>query len=239
MHRALAVPVLGLILATALAGCTADDAGGILLLKNVLAGEDCTTSASEDETGISHGSLDTLIPSDYVFIAQMRSRIVAIDGEESQRTIITSGARVDITFPGSSLFSAEEIAELRESGLTKFRQLFVAPIAPNSGITDAGFVLVPQSLIERIAPKLQGSQRLQLVASFTVEGSMSGQHIESQEFSYPITVGNGLSVNSIGACALVAEGQETSNGYSCNPFQDGVIDCCTSGGSLVCPARKI
>jgi hypothetical protein len=240
MHRALAVPAVALILAAALTGCTADDAGGILVLKNVAAGESCTTTAAEDEVGISHGSLDTLFPSDYLFIAQMRSRIVALEAEEAQRTIITSGARIDITFPGSTVFDDAELAELRESGLTRFRQLFTAPISPNNGITDAGFVLVPQALVERIALKAEpGRQfRIQLVATFTIEGSMSGQHVESQEFSYPITVGNSLSVSVLGACSSLDDSEEPRLGYSCNPFQDGVVDCCSVGADLVCPARK-
>ena len=27
-----------------------------------------------------------------------------------------------------------------------------------------------------------------------------------------------------------------NKGNSCNPFQDGPVDCCTQGTSLVCPA---
>jgi hypothetical protein len=239
MHRALAVPALSLILATAVMGCTADDAGGILVLKNVLADEECATTAADDEVGISHGSLEILFPSDYIFIAQMRSRIIALPGEESQRTIITSGARIDITFPGSTLFSAEELAELRSGGFTRFRQLFTAPIAPNSGVTDAGFVLVPQILVERIKAKTTPGApfQLQLLATFTVEGDMSGQEVESQQFSYPITVASNATVNVLGTCASIEEGEDVSTGYACNPFQDGNLDCCTVGTDLFCPAR--
>jgi len=244
MHRALAVILVqSLTLATALVGCTADpnEAGGILVLKNVAAGMGCVTSAAETETGISHGSLDVVFPTDYLFIAQMRSRITALVGQESQRTIITSGARVDITFPGSTLFNDTELAELRTGGLTHFRTLFTAPIAPNSGVTDAGFTLVPAALAARILQKSNAVPgfRVQMVATFTVEGDMSGESVESQEFSYPITAGVNSSVGLIGDCSAIEDSDVKNPGYSCNPFQDGIVDCCSSGNTTVCPARNI
>lgn len=221
-----------------LTGCTADGGdGGILVLKNVRAAAECTVTADESETGVSHGSLELVQPTGYLFIAQMRSRVTALTGQEDQRTIIVSGANVDITFPNSDFFDATELADLNKQGLTHFKALFTAPLAPNSGIADVGFTLIPQTLVERIKAKVDitKSFRLETVATFTVVGDMSGEKVESQEFSFPVTIGNYLVANVLGACNLPS-GTTVSSGYSCNPYQDGVADCCSRpNGTLVCP----
>lgn len=251
MHRATTAiglaPFLAIALATALSGCMADEGadGGLIVLKGVLPGDSCSTMVSEDETGISHGSIDASLPGGYVFIAQMRSRITALAGSEDARTIFTSGARVDITFPNSTFFSDAELAELESQGLTKYRTLFTAAVAPNGGLTDAGFQLVPGALVARIAAKTRQAFALEMVASFTVEGDMSGRKVTSNVYHFPITVGRGVTVSVLGTCPVPMD-TAVRTGSSCNPLQDGVVDCCTDAArvtannpdGLVCPAIK-
>jgi hypothetical protein len=208
------------------------------VLKNVHPETGCMVTAAETELGVGHGSFDLLLPGGYLFIAQMKSRITALGGQEDQRTIITSGAKVDITFPNSTLFSDAELADLKASGLTHVKQLFTAILTPNGGITDAGFELIPSALIERVAAKadLTKSFRLEAVATFTVEGDMSGQNVTSQAFSYPVTIGNNVSVNVAGTCPLPKDFGKPRTGYACNMAQDGTVDCCDKAGTLMCPA---
>jgi hypothetical protein len=211
----------------------------IIVLKNVhVAAADCTPVADATEAGWSHGSLDLLRPSSYLFMAQLKSRIIAEITEQDQRTIFTSGANIDISFPGSTLFSDAELADLKATGLTHYRAPFVAPITPNGGITDVPFELVPEELVERITAKadLTSRFRLQAQATFTVVGSVSGGSVSSQAFSFAITIGNGVVVNVTGACNALASSFVAKTGYVCNPVQDGILDCCTSAGGLVCPA---
>jgi hypothetical protein len=241
MQRGLVVPILGFTLVAWLGGCTADSGdGGILVLKNVLADATCKVTASETEAGISHGSLELLVPSGYQFIAQMRSRITAFAEQLDQRTIVTSGANVDIAFPGSTLFSAAELAELQAMALTRRKTLFTAAIRPG-GLTDAGFELIPAALTARIKDKAGDNPiQIEAVATFTVVGDMSGQEVTSQPFSFPVTIGTGEVMNIAGACPLPRSFGMVRNGYACNPFQDGVVDCCTTGTgtetTLRCPA---
>lgn len=232
---------LGLALLAVLGGCAADSGdGGILVLKNVRADDMCVARASATELGITHGSLDLLRPTGYLFIAQMKSRITALAGQEDQRTIITTGARIDIAFPGSTLFSDAELAELRSSGLTHFKTLFSAPISPNGGITDAGFELIPFELVTRIRDKAPANEPFQIeaVATFTVEGEMSDSTVESQAFTYAVTIGTGVVINDLGLCSELPTSTMARTGYACNPSQDGVLDCCqASTGALTCPAK--
>lgn len=229
----------GLLVAAALAGCVADSGGeAIVILKNVHAGSGCFLNATEAEEGIAHGSLDLLLPSGYLVIAQLKSRITAVTGQEDLRTITASGAKVDITFPGSALFSDAELADLRAAGLTHFKQLFTAPILPNGGITDVGFDLIPRALAERVAARADLGQvfRLEAEAAFTIEGDLAGDPVASQRFTFPVTLGNNVSVNVPGACDLPKAFGAPRTGYACNPAQDGIIDCCSQAGGLVCPA---
>jgi hypothetical protein len=240
MQRRIVVPVVGFALVVWLGGCTSDSGdGGIIVLKNVRADSSCNVNASETETGLSHGSLELLSPGGYLFIAQMRSRITALSGQEDQRTIIISGANVDIAFPNSSLFSEAELAELRAANLLRFKTLFSAALRPNGGLTDAGFELIPGELVERVAAKLGTSPaRIQVVATFTIEGDMSGAEVTSQPFSFPVTLGRGAVFNNAGACPLANDFGMPRTGYACNPAQDGIVDCCSigDGETLRCPA---
>jgi hypothetical protein len=174
----------------------------------------------------------------------MKSRITALTGQEDQRTIITSGANVDIAFPGSTLFSDTELADLKTSALTHFKSPFTQVIFPNGGVSDGFFDLIPGQLVQRIALKADLSTRFRIeaVATFTIEGDMSGEAVTSQPFSYAVTIGNQLTANVLGTCPL-AKGTAVQTGYACNVAQDQSVDCCTRNldgsvtiGSLTCPA---
>lgn len=247
LSRAVAVvPVVAALVTggtalTGAAGCADSGDEAIMVMKNVHPDdEDCVSTAAANEVGIARGSLEVLVPSGYLFFAQLKSRITALAGQEDQRTIFTSGANVDITFPGSEFFDATELAELRERNLTRFKQPFVTPISPNGGLTDVPFDLIPEALVEEIAIKADLTKRFRIEAqaTFTVIGEMAGGEVTSQPYTYGVTIGNNVSINNVGACAGLADGFMAQTGYACNPFQDGVVDCCTSGNNLLCPARK-
>ena len=232
MQRGLAILIAVVFSGTALGGCTTDgEDGGILVLKNVAADMNCVANASATELAIPHGSLDLLLPGGYLFIAQMKSRITALVGQEDQRTIIIQGANIDISFPGSTFFSDTELADLKAMHLTQFRQTFSNALTPHGGIADAVFTLIPGELTARIAAKIDLTKRFRLetLATFTIDGVMSGGVVTSQPFSDPITIGNGVTVNILGNCPLPSGSPTPRTGYACNPGQDGVVDCCVTG----------
>jgi hypothetical protein len=241
------VASLGLALVALAGGCVADSGdGGILVLRNVVADATCSTLGNAAEVTRSHGDLEVLLGHGYLLIAQMRSRITAIAGQEDQRTIITSGANVDVAFPGSTLFSDAELAELRTSALTHFKSPFSQVIFPNGGLSDGFFDLIPGQLVQRIAQKadLRTKFRIEAVATFTIQGDMSGETVTSQPFSYAVTIGNELTANVLGTCPL-PKATMVRTGYACNAAQDQLVDCCATRnnmdgsivpGSLVCPA---
>jgi hypothetical protein len=231
--------ITGIAGASLLGGCAAGGDEAILVLSNVLAGDNCTTTAGGSQTVLGHGSLETLLVSDgYLFFADLKSRITALEGQEDQRTIIVTGANVDVTFPGSTLFSDADLADLRAKNLTHFNQAVSTAITPNGGTATIPFILIPSSLVDRIVAKAgTGNFRIEALATFTMLGSMSGERVESQAFSYGVTIGTFLTVIDNGPCAGISSSFVARVGYSCNPAQDGLIDCCEAGNALSCPAK--
>jgi len=107
--------------------------------------------------------------------------------------------------------------------------------ARDRGGLDTGFQLIPGSLVQAMADKAGGPFVAETLATFTMEGRQAGNAVESQEFSYAVTVGTGISVVNHGACPLQGE---VRTGSPCNPTQDGIVDCCTEGNALLCPGTK-
>jgi hypothetical protein len=71
--------------------------------------------------------------------------------------------------------------------------------------------------------------------SRTIHGDLGGDEVSASPFHFPISVCTDCVVNIVGACP--AAGTQTGN--PCNVFQDGVVDCCTSGSQLVCPTQAL
>jgi hypothetical protein len=237
MVRLALVPVLFV----GVVGCEANGGDeGLFVTKNVApTGTTCTFTADEAEPFFSHGAITTQLgPTAYLINPQIKSRITALDTEVDQKTVITTGADVDVSFADSTVGSGID------SSLLHFREVFSAPIAPNDGITDAGFILLPEALVTAIGTAGgTGPFEIEVITAFTIRGNMSGQDVSSQQFTYAVTVGNDLVTNVIpstldmnGNCHANT-GVTIRNGNPCNITQDEIVDCCTNmDGSLACPA---
>jgi hypothetical protein len=241
--------VVGLVVglgAAALAGCVAN--GGdesIVVLKNVAPTSTtggCMFSSQESEVSLVRGTLDVSITSSYVVIAQVKSRITAAVGQESQRTVFTRGANVDITFPDATLFSAAEIADLNTKNALHFMQPFTAPISPNGGVTDVLFELIPRDLSVALSTKLTTTSPSTVAeTSFTVVGDLAGGNVSSQKFQYTVTITNGGLQHNVGPCSSLPASFMPHIGSPCNAGQDGSVDCCSELDNMsktinVCPA---
>ena len=234
--------VLG-VSAVVLAGCAANGGDeGLLVLKNVVPTATtggCSFSSQETEVSLVRGSLDVSFGVGYVFIAQVKSRITALTGQESQRTVFTRGANIDLTFADATLFTAAELDTLRTQNVTHFMAPFTAPVAPNGGVTDVLFELIPPEL--SVALQSKSFTSTTLLASFTVAGDLAGGDVTSQKFQYTVALTNGGSRNIKGTCASLSASFTPHVGSPCNSFQDGSVDCCTEVDAMnrtveVCPA---
>ncbi|MDB4955393.1 MAG: hypothetical protein JWO36_2962 [Myxococcales bacterium] len=223
------------LVASTLGGCVdANTDGALLITKNVAPGMGCTFTADVLEPFLAMGTLDTRVGGPYILHPQLRSRITAditnplnID----QRTVILQGANISISFPNPPAgFTID-------TTLLQFRQLFSAPIAPNGGLTDVSFLIIPSTISRAVFPQLTANvPTIVAVASVVVDGQMGGGTVTSQPFQFPVNLTTGLVIDN-GTCPLPMTFGTIRAGDPCNPSQDGVVDCCRdAAGNLRCPA---
>jgi hypothetical protein len=225
------------------AGCSAN--GGdesILVLKNVApptttTGGACIFTPAETEAVIVHGTLDTSFGTGYEFTAQLKSRITADTGQEDQRTILLRGANIDLTFVDPNAVTADELKILKNTGFLHFMSAFSAPLAPNGGLFDASFELIPPEITGLLDSK-PGFTSTVIAATFTVTGDLAGSTVSSQPFQYAVTLGKQILTNDKGPCASLPTTFMGRVGNTCFFGQDFVVDCCegSSPMMLVCPA---
>jgi hypothetical protein len=242
MPRSLA----SLVVVTALAfvpACADHGDEGILVTKNVAVTTSCSFMGVSSEPEFPEGQFSVFSPAPYTVHPQMVSRITAVAGTELQRTILIQGADVDLTFSDPSFTGFDP-------ALTHFQAPFSAVLSPNGGTADGAFTLIPAKLLQAIVMANPGIQNLstnldvEILATFTVFGDMSSERVTSQPFTYPVTLCNQCIINilldSTGAplqCPVPHTTTITNPGNACNPFQDGVVDCCLDTmNAPVCPA---
>lgn len=232
--------LVGLVGLAALGGCVAN--GGdesILVVKAVAppatatAGV-CTFTASDAEAGLVHGALDVSLGGGYQFIAQLKTRITAVKGQEDARTIFLRGANVDLTFTDAGTL-ATQIADLQSKGLLHFMAPISAALPPNGSLADVPFELVPMGVSQTLKTATFTPTTVQ--ATFTIVGDLAGGNVSSQEFHYSVTLGNHFLVTDKGPCAMLSTGFMPRVGNPCAPGQDFAVDCCdVSTPTPVCPA---
>jgi hypothetical protein len=119
-----------------------------------------------------------------------------------------------------------------------FSVLFSGSLPPN-GTVNVGFEVIPPATAQRILSiaGYQAGQRMsaEVLAQVTIRGDLGGDEVTATPFYFPISVCTDCVVNVVGPCP--AAGTQTGN--ACNVFQDGVVDCCTSGNQLVCPTQAM
>lgn len=242
MHRLL-------LLTLATTACVADSGDeGFVVLNNITPGEDCALTPMAGGAFTPRGTIYLSSPQPYTLTPLIESRIDADETNISQRTVALQGARVDLTIAAVNVvngnavtpipFSEGEIETLKTSGALRFTSLFAAPLAPG-GMTATSFDIVSVAALAAVREKtagMQGAVRAQFVAKSTVFGLLGDDEVEGVPFTYPVTACSDCVVNVLPAACPLPMGTTIREGNGCNPFQDGVVDCCMGPDGIVCPA---
>ena len=233
-----------------LLGCAANTGdGGMIVLNNSASAEGaCSFTADVNEPFKTSGTLVLQSPAPYLLTPLIQSKITPIMGQELQQTIEFRSAKIDLEIPSitthspgttnSYTFTDGELATMHDEGITHFKSLFSGSVGPN-GFANVAFDIVPLALLDAIAAKVAGDDgtlTAQVVANIVVVGDLGGDEVDSDLFVYPVTICTDCITNTIGPCDMVPTGTTVRTGDPCNPFQDGLVDFCTSGGATVCPA---
>jgi hypothetical protein len=235
--------LLSLVPVLALAGCIAPSGDeSFIILQNLAPTESsCTFVASPGAPSLSRGQLLLDSPIPYLFHPMFESRIVAPAGRESLRTIFVKGARVEVQIgpieridgAGNVIIDTDPFEPIR------FTSLFAVPLPPNGGLATAQFDLVPLSALSAIRQRVGDTGdrvHAQIIATATPFGDYYGSELEGSPFTFPVTVCNDCIISRVFPSCPVLQTEAPALGNACNPFQDGVVDCCLSNGTLVCPA---
>jgi hypothetical protein len=221
----------------ALPGC-ANDSGDktILVLNNLAAVSDdnkCVIAPSEDSAGRSAGSWSLDSPNSYLLFPLVKNLATDPDGVLlSQRTFFAQGARIAVSSSDAAVQTA-----IGASG--KYTQLSSFSVSPNGGLAAFGLPLIPSRVGALIAPTLSPAKpTAQLVATIEIFGLLGGSEVTSQPFDFPIEACVGCAGQIVGPCASLPMDFKANPGNPCNPFQDGVIDCCSTPGGAICPASR-
>jgi hypothetical protein len=209
-----------------------DEGMDILNNTTVPTGNACTLTGMTGQAFTSMGVISTASPVGYLATPLLESRITALMGQESQKTIHLQGATVHLVLPPGSTGIM----------LDSFEAAFDAPFSgdlPPTGTANVGFEIIPQSVITKVRGLgATAPVAVELKATVVAYGELAGSRIEATPWVYPVTVCNDCVVAVHGACPFTGMGLRTGN--PCNIFQDGTVDCCTDAtGALVCPATSM
>lgn len=224
---------LAVTTAAATSACT-DAGASMLILQNQVPDEGCSIPPGPDADFRGRGRIDVQAGDGYLFTPVVESLIELAMIGQSSGVIAIRGADVDVTFP-SGFFSGGEEDALRDDRLSRFSQAVSATLKP-SGTVSFGFIIIPRGLLSRIGDKLGDGDEVQVTAEVVVFGDLGGSDVESVPFVYPVDVCNGCMKIDRGDCAALPDNFEALPGGECNALQDVPLDCCTSGGTEICPA---
>ncbi|HEX4451948.1 MAG TPA: hypothetical protein VH143_13815 [Kofleriaceae bacterium] len=222
-------PVLVLFVAL---GCAKNGDEGMVVLANTApSGTVCTFTGDLTQPAFSQGEIYADSPDPYLLTPLIESRFSAAgSGENVDRSILLQGADVTLTAAtGGKSVSLPSTAQ--------FTTTIAGTIDPG-GLLNVSFPLVPTDVLQLFA---SGSADTEIVANVVVFGDEGGGRVNAEPFGYQVTVcpeGAPCVIANAGPCkGLTAT---VNAGNPCNPYQDGITTCCTSGSGsdavLVCPA---
>jgi hypothetical protein len=225
---------------TLIACADTGDEGIYVLTNTAVTGDSCALTGSPSQAMIGHGLISVYSPSAYVMTPLVQSRIQAVEGvDDISKTIQLRGADIHLTLKAVSLMrDGQFINSNPEKPYDGFSVLFSGSIAPG-GSVNAFVDLIPAATLRTIAADsganlATDSLNAEVLAEVVIKGDLGGDSVESQPFFYPVTVCNNCVIVNNGACPMTVMSPRTGN--ACNPFQDGVVDCCVdASNNLICP----
>jgi hypothetical protein len=234
--------------AVALIGCVENGDEGFIIRNNTasaVGATACQLTGEASQPFTSHGMVNSHSPMGYILTPLVQSRVTAPAGQELARTVQLTGATVTLAPVAVSIqhmdgsFATGTVPALTGADAT-FDTLFSGAVSPG-GSTNVNFVLVPPSTIFRLMAGVGGAAtdkiHIEVQSTIVMHGTLAGDKQDAAPFSYPLTVCNDCVVVDNGTCPLIVD--PIRPGDACNPFQDGIVDCChDQADNLICPGPK-
>lgn len=232
---------LAALIPLALVACVDSGDEGLYVVNNTaVTGTSCTLNGSPMQPQLGHGLIhvDSTLP--YVMTPLLQSRITAAANvDDISKTIQLRGADVTLTLKAVSVERGGSFTTTNpDTQLIQFSTLFSGSIAPGASV-NAFVDIIPPATIRSVAA-MSGANletdalNAEVLASVVIKGEINDSGVESQPYLYPVTICNDCVFRNVGACPVTGP----STGNACNPYQDGIVDCCvdTMTNTLICPA---
>jgi hypothetical protein len=229
---------------TLLACVDTGDEGIYVLNNTAVTGETCSLTGAPSQAMVGHGLISVYSPTAYVMTPLVQSRIKSAENvDDISKTIQLRGADIRLTIKAVSIErDGNFMVTNPETMLPGFSVLFSGSIPPG-GSVNAFVDLIPPGTIRQIA-QMSGadlnidSLNSEVQAEVVIKGDLAGDSVESQPFYYPVTICNDCVVVNNGACPMTLMAPRSGN--ACNPYQDGIVDCCVdASNNLICPGTTL
>lgn len=230
----------------AAAGCHGPN-GQFYIVHNQVPQEGCTIPADKNGVYQGDGVLDVRVPSSDVDAAYLLFPLLENDlepaaeggGVEPNR-IALSGFEVTLALVDGPQevwdFFAGLTADPSTAALVAYQSPWSGSVSPGGGTTAAATNAFPAETARRLRDgNLLGSASARVDVRIRAIGNKLGTRVRSDQFTYPLRICDGCLINSVTACPATGP---ILHGGICNPGQDALVDCCTNGSDLVCPATE-
>jgi hypothetical protein len=190
------------------------------------------------------GTLDVAVAqpdfsSAYFFFPLIENNLPPSTGTDiDPNEIQLSGFQVDITPLANVPASIQTVLDAA-GPLAHYQVPWSGGVSSGGGHLSASVAAFPVELAQQMvaAGGLAGNPTTIVNLNISALGTTnSGQHMTSDPFHFPLHVCAGCLIANaanISACPFTSPAVFTGN--DCNPAQDGIVDCCTQNGSLICP----
>ena len=233
---------LAALIPLALVACVDSGDEGLYVVNNsAVTGTSCVLNGSPTQPQLGHGLIHVNSTLPYVMTPLLQSRIATAENvDEVSKTIQLRGADVTLTLKAVSIERDGQFTTTNpETQLTQFSTLFSGSVAPGASVNAFVDIIPPETIRSVVAMSGANvetdSLNAEVLASVVVKGEINDDGIESQPYLYPVTICNDCVFINRGLCTDFTGAASTGN--ACNPYQDGVVDCCThSMTGYTCPA---
>jgi hypothetical protein len=231
-----------------ISGC-GNPPGQFLIVQNQVPTEQCQIPSDLGTLYRGDGVMDVRLVNDfaefgYVVFPLMQNNYPGPGGGDpgDPNRIALSGFRVDIGLPEDAppgpiteLFNTLSSPETGPDPLIRYSIPWSGSVASGGGNTAAAVNAFPGALAREIRKTgaLSTVPYVWVYSTIRALGNNLASSVESDPFRYPIRVCDGCLINRIENCPV---SHAVATGNPCNLSQDGMVDCCTSGTGLVCPA---
>ena len=215
--------------------------GTFYVVQNQVAGPGCTIPGTEGALYLGQGTLDVRASSGpgYLLFPLLKNDLPAEGGGGAEpNRIALDGFEVDLKIvdgPDAAFEVFGQVAaDPATAALLRYRESWSGSVSPGGGTTGAATTVFPAEaarLLREAGALANASARIEV--RVRASGRTLSGGLKSDPFTFPLRVCDGCLINSISACPAKAP---VLRGGVCNPGQDELVDCCTEGADLICPA---